>query len=205
MVNLLRTQGYDVTSASGFQAARHALHSHAPQFVISDLRLGAFNALHLAIRQRQDHPETQMIVLDCVHDSQIEREAIRQGALYLVEPIDASDLLKQISLKLAQDGPVRRWERHAPEARYAMAADEHVRIVDWSEGGVRLEAAEGVEFPAIFELTGVAEMSRLRLKLVWTRAASRGWVWCGAEICDEDPARVASWRVLVQNSASVRK
>lgn len=203
VVNLLRTQGYEVTSASGFQAARSALNSHAPQFVISDLRLGAFNALHLAIRQRQNHPDTQMIVLDCVHDPQIESEARRQGALYLVEPVDASDLLKQISSKLAHDGPLRRWERRAPEDLYlgAVAADQPVRIVDWSEGGVRLEAAEGVEFPPEFDLVCGPSMPVIRLKRVWARAASRGWVWCGAEIHDDDPEHVASWRRFVQHGA----
>src|ERR1700680_3170177 len=79
VVNLLKTQGYGVTSACGFQAAVQALHDHAPEFLISDLRLGAFNALHLAIRHRHDHPGMQTIVLDCVHDAGIEREATRQG------------------------------------------------------------------------------------------------------------------------------
>jgi two-component system response regulator RegA len=114
VVNLLRTLGYDVRSACGFQAATQALTEYAPQFLVSDLRLGAFNALHLAIRHRQDHPAMQTIVLDCVHDPGIENEARRQGAVYLVEPIDATELLGRLSETLAANGPPRRSPRKAP-------------------------------------------------------------------------------------------
>ncbi|HKY20631.1 MAG TPA: response regulator [Vicinamibacterales bacterium] len=202
VVNLLKSQGYGVSSVCGFQAAVQALDAHAPEFLISDLRLGAFNALHLAIRHRQDHPRMQTIVLDCVHDPGIERDAVRQGALYLVEPIDASDLLDQISARLAQDGPPRRWPRRVPErALHADAAHERARIVDLSYGGVRLEAAEGVEFPPAFDLF-CAEMSApVRVNTVWTRPASRGWTWCGAEVCEKDPVRLASWRRVVDSAA----
>jgi CheY-like chemotaxis protein len=198
LVSLLKSQGYGVTSADSFQAAAEILKHHVPEFLISDLRLGAFNALHLAIRHRHDHPRMQTIVLDCVHDAGIEREAKRQGALYLVEPIDASELLDQISMKLAQDGPPRRWPRKAPGgALHATAADQTVRIVDASYGGIRLEATEDVMFPPAFDLIGVEMNAIVRVKSVWTRSASRGWTWCGAEVCDDDPQRVASWRCLV--------
>jgi hypothetical protein len=39
----------------------------------------------------------------------------------------------------------------------------------------------------------------VRVKSVWSRAASRGWIWCGAELCDDDPVRVDSWRRLVDS------
>ena len=204
VVGLLKSQGYEVTSASGFQAAVQALSVHAPDFIVSDLRLGAFNALHLAIRHRHDHPRMQTIVLDCTHDAVIEREAIRQGALYLVEPIDASELLERISVKLAHDGPPRRWPRKAPAgALHANAAHQAARIVDVSYGGVRLEAAEGVEFPPAFDLTCLEMNAAVRVTSVWTRSASRGWIWCGAELCDDDPQHVESWRLLVDRVHAV--
>jgi len=204
VVNLLKTQGYGVTSACGFQAASEALHDLAPEFLVADLRLGAFNALHLAIRHREDHPGMQMIVLDCVHDAGIEREARREGALYLVEPIDASELLKQISAKLAHDGPPRRWPRKVPAGLLHATAGEHtVRIVDVSEGGVRLEAADSVEFPAVFDLRCREIPAVVRARTMWTRPPSRGWIWCGAEICDDDPAHLEAWRHLVAAARDV--
>ena len=194
VVNLLKTHGYGVTSADGFHAASEALNALVPEFLISDLRLGAFNGLHLAIRHRQDHPGMQTIVLDCVHDAAIEREALRLGALYLVEPIDASELLKKISDRLAHDGPLRRWPRHVPSGvLHAIAAGHAARIVDLSEGGVRLEAAEGAEFPPVFDLMSHDMPHAVRVKTMWIRPPSRGWIWCGAEICDDDPAHLAAW------------
>jgi DNA-binding response OmpR family regulator len=198
VVNLLKTRGYGVTSACGFQAAVEALEAVAPEFLVADLRLGAFNALHLAIRHREDHPGMQTIVLDCVHDEGIEREARRQGALYLVEPIDAAELLAQISAKLAHDGPHRRWPRKVPATMLqATVADRPARVVDLSEGGVRLEAEEGVEFPPLFDLRCSEMAGVVRMKTVWTRTPSRGWILCGAEICDDDPEHLAAWRRLL--------
>jgi DNA-binding response OmpR family regulator len=200
-VNLLKAQGYGVTSACGFQAASEALNVLVPEFLVSDLRLGAFNGLHLAIRHRHDHPGMQTIVLDCVHDAVIEREAARLGALYLVDPIDGTELLNQISVRLAQDGPLRRWPRHFPGVvLHAAAGQEAVRIVDLSEGGVRLEAAEGGTFPPVFDLICAEMPTAVRVKTVWTRPASRGWIWCGAEICDDDPAHLAAWRDCVRTA-----
>src|SRR5207249_9513681 len=76
------------------------------------------------------------------------------------------------------------------------------RIVDVSEGGVRLEAAEGVDFPPTFELIGVEIPATVRVRSVWTRLPSRGWIWCGAELCDDNPEHLASWHLLI---AAVRE
>lgn len=200
MVGLLRSQGYSVTSAGDYQAAVEALNQHAPEFLISDLRLGAFNALHLAIRQRHNHPGAQTIVLDVEHSADIEREAKNQGALYLVEPIDAAELLARISAKLAEDGPPRRWPRKVPARLLSgTIAQQGVRIADLSYGGIRVEVEEGVELPSPFDISVPKAALEIRARTVWTRAASRGWTFCGAEITDADPGRQASWRRLVDS------
>ena len=200
VVNLLRTLGYNVRSECGFQAAAQALSEYAPEFLVSDLRLGAFNALHLAIRHRHDHPAMQTIVLDCVHDAGIEREARRQGAVYLVEPIDATELLAQLSETLAANGPPRRWPRKVPSTALAAEIEGHpARIVDLSYSGVRVEMPEGSVLPAIFDIALPEKDLVVRVKSVWTRAASRGWTWCGAETCDDDLLTVELWRRLVDS------
>ena len=201
VVNLLRTLGYDVRSACGFQAAAQALTEYAPQFLVSDLRLGAFNALHLAIRHRHDHPAMQTIVLDCVHDAGIENEAKRQGAVYLVEPIDATELLARLSETLAANGPPRRWPRKAPSGVLAAEiSGEPARIVDLSYGGLRVEMPEGSPLGETFEISLPEKHLVVRVRAVWSRAASRGWTLCGAELCDDDPVRVDSWRRFVDSA-----
>jgi two-component system response regulator RegA len=201
VVNLLRTLGYDVRSACGFQAAAQALSEYAPEFLVSDLRLGAFNALHLAIRHRYNHPAMQTIVLDCVHDAGIEQEAKRQGAVYLVEPIDATELLARLSETLAANGPPRRWPRKAPSSALAAEIEkEPARIIDLSYGGVRVEMPEGAGVPATFDLTLPERDLVVRMKSVWTRAASRGWTWYGAETFDNDPVTVELWRRVVDSA-----
>ena len=107
MVNLLRDSGHDVIFAAGFEAAIRALADHLPDLLISQVRLGAFNGLHLVIRSHIDHLTMHAIVLDSVHDSVLELEAQRYGAAYLVEPVAAPELLAEVS-RTAQGQPRAR-------------------------------------------------------------------------------------------------
>ena len=54
--------GYAAMGASTFQAAKRLLHNHPPDVLIADLRLGAFNGLHLAVLGRRNNPTMTTIV-----------------------------------------------------------------------------------------------------------------------------------------------
>jgi two-component system response regulator FlrC len=85
-----------VVALSSFSAAKQALHDNPFDVLISDVRLGAFNGLQLAVLARDQSPEIQLIVFSGFDDPVLREEAERVGAVYLVKPVTSSYLLELI-------------------------------------------------------------------------------------------------------------
>ena len=89
----LRSAGHVVTRAFGFEDAKWQLQFEPPDLLMTDVRLGAYNGLHLVIRAHVEHPEMPAIVVDADHDPVLEREASDVGAAYVSRPLEARFLL----------------------------------------------------------------------------------------------------------------
>lgn len=201
IAHLLEESGYYVITARGFDKAIRALADHSPALLISELRLGAFNGLHLVIRSHIAHPAMRTILLDHTYDSVLESEAQSHGAVYLVEPIDEVEILAEVS-RLRRDLPQRRWPRkQLPGDHFfgAHVAHRPVRVVDLSYGGLRLEVLEPADVATGFEVAFPTLGLGIRAKSVWTCAAPTGSFWCGAELSDTDPQAMSAWRTLVDS------
>jgi DNA-binding response OmpR family regulator len=106
VVGSLSSAGYDVALATDFTSAKDALDSTPPDLLISEIRLGAYNGLHLAIRARAQSTRapgarTHAIVIG-PRDNVLEDEARQQHVLYLTPPLDPSTLPAIVS-RLLQD------------------------------------------------------------------------------------------------------
>ena len=169
--------------------------------MISEIRLGAFNGLHLVIRCRITHPAMRTIVLDRTCDSALEFEAQRHGAIYLVEPVDEVELLAQVSRMWAEINPQRRWPRKqlAGGSLVAHVAQGPARVVDLSYGGLRLELLEKADVASGFDVALPGFGITVRANPVWTCPAPSGWFWCGAELSEVNPEAVSVWRKLVDS------
>ena len=99
-VELLRAAGYAVTGVATFEEARRAL-SDAPDLLITEVRLGAYNGLHLIMRARSRSPHSAAIVLTGFPDAVIRAEAERLNAIYVEKPVDAARLLAAVADALA--------------------------------------------------------------------------------------------------------
>jgi len=97
---LLETAGYRVLSAGNFDEAKHLLAIESPDMLITDLRLGPYNGLHLVLRSRTDHPEMAALVTSRVPDAVLEAEALRQCAGFLLLPASDDDLLDAVIASL---------------------------------------------------------------------------------------------------------
>ena len=98
---LLENAGYTVASAANFEEAKQLLACQAPDVLITDLRLGSYNGLHLVLRSRADHPEMAAFVTSATPDPVLEAEAQREQARFLLRPISDADLLDAITTSLA--------------------------------------------------------------------------------------------------------
>ena len=85
-----------VVALANFADARRALHTEKFEVLITDVRLGAFNGLQLAVLAADQNPGIQLIVFSGFDDPVLRQEAERLGAVYLVKPVTSRQLLDLI-------------------------------------------------------------------------------------------------------------
>jgi DNA-binding NtrC family response regulator len=81
MVIWLSSQGHDARLCTGFAEAKPELDKRPPDLLVTELKLGAFNGLHLAIRAKHRQPDVRTLVLG-EQNPFFEEEARRLGAHY---------------------------------------------------------------------------------------------------------------------------
>ena len=94
---LLEEAGYDTFVATTFDDAKVELRDHAPDLLILDVRLGAFNGLQLISTGRVRIPA---IVVTGFDDPVLRADASGFGASYMVKPVPPAELLELIGQKL---------------------------------------------------------------------------------------------------------
>jgi DNA-binding NtrC family response regulator len=85
-------QDCNVKAVGTFEEARRCLHEQTFDVLLTDVRLGAFNGLQLAVLARDVNPTTQIIVFSGFDDAVLRSEAEHLGATYLVKPVTANVL-----------------------------------------------------------------------------------------------------------------
>jgi sigma-B regulation protein RsbU (phosphoserine phosphatase) len=114
-VDLLEASGYDVMAAANFEQAKQLLASEDPDLLITDLRLGSYNGLHLVLRSRTDHPAMAALVTSRFPDPVLEAEAAREHARFILRPIADHELLEAITTMLAANSGAAQNNPPAPD------------------------------------------------------------------------------------------
>ena len=94
---LLTDAGYRVTTAPSVDQGKKLLDSEEPDLLITDVRMGAFNGLHLIALSPPSLPK---IVITGHDDPVVENDARRMGAEFVLKPVAPSDLLRLVEAKL---------------------------------------------------------------------------------------------------------
>src|SRR3954447_8688632 len=82
--------GEAVTSCSSFEEAKQTLRTTPHDVLITDVRLGAFNGLQLALLARDLYPNITLVVFSGFDDPVLRAEAEHVGAAYVVKPVSSS-------------------------------------------------------------------------------------------------------------------
>lgn len=196
----LLSKDYLVTTASSFQDAQQLLQAVSPDLLIADIRLESFNGLHLAVRSRFDHPSRPIIITHAFHDPVLESEARRQGALFVVNPLDDAEFVQRVHSTLERNRhtqtTVRRWPRkRAFDEVEAQTAAARAVIADMSYGGLRLVFETACDVPSTFDVMLPGSGIRLRAYRVWTGWSATNDFQCGAELAEI--GTLSAWRDFV--------
>ena len=98
----LAKDGHEVVACARFEEAKQFLAREAPDALLTDIRLGAFNGLQLVVWAKQEYPNLPTIVLSAFDDPLLRREAEGWGATYLVKPVTRKQLAECLAGLLAE-------------------------------------------------------------------------------------------------------
>jgi DNA-binding response OmpR family regulator len=92
----LSDSGFQVVPCSTFEDAKREIATVRPDILITDVRLGAFNGLQLALLARDVRSDVRLVVFSGFDDPVLKEEARRLGATYLVKPVSAHALVEAL-------------------------------------------------------------------------------------------------------------
>jgi DNA-binding NtrC family response regulator len=93
---ILAAAGHAVVICRGFEEGRRYLETQIPHAIVTDVRLGAFNGLHLVSLAKQKAPTIAAVVYSGHEDSGIGSDAVMQGATYLDKDTLAAHLISHL-------------------------------------------------------------------------------------------------------------
>jgi DNA-binding NtrC family response regulator len=100
IASVLRDAGYDAYSVGTFDAALKEVTTRCPDLLVTSVRLGSFNGLHLSLRCHVVHPELPILVMGIGSDATLANEAIAYDVRFIVSP-PTSKLLATVRDMLA--------------------------------------------------------------------------------------------------------
>ncbi len=200
LLSWLTADGYDVEVAAGFPGARSSIDARKPDLLVTDVKLDAYNGLHLAIWTRGRQLATQTVLIG-EPDLVLQKEAERERTVYLTPPLDEREFLAVVA-----DVLEAHRSRRSPRKRVALDAivdGAFASVVDLSYEGVciALHDAEGLALPPDFELQLPAYDIVCRVQRVWTGRPfnSQSVLLCGAALSAVAGSAASPWRHLVDS------
>lgn len=205
MGRMLSTAGNMVTSVAEFEQAEERLVYAPPDLLVTAVKLGSYNGIHLVLRAQADHPHTQAIVVHTEDDPVLEEEATSAGATYVRLPLNEPRFLALVNELLAESTlpqssrVARRWPRKQVKVR-ARVGNNDANVVDVSYGGLRLEIGT-IDHPLSRLATiDIPNLGCLPVHPVWARGGGAvGRWWCGAEVDVADEYASDAWRKFVDS------
>jgi DNA-binding NtrC family response regulator len=126
-VTMLSTAGFKVTAAASFEQAKPLLTQDSPSILLTALRLGMFNGLHLVVRGKALQPGLAALVTSPQPDIVLQREAEQLEATFVLQPIASTELIASIlKTKFRREGdePIRPpFERRVRDRRALVPVD----------------------------------------------------------------------------------
>jgi DNA-binding response OmpR family regulator len=96
LMRFLSLGGHEPVGLTRFADAKQYIEHTPPDALVTDVRLGAFNGLQLALHLRIAQPTAPIVVLSAWDDTLLRQEAETMGAQYHLKPLSKDQLLEAI-------------------------------------------------------------------------------------------------------------
>jgi DNA-binding response OmpR family regulator len=130
-VSALTEAGFRVSGTDNYLDAKALLTTEPPLILVTEIRLGAYNGLQLALRVRSSIPRVSVIVTTGYSDDVLQRDAEQAGATFAKKPLPAAELLAAVYRTILRVRP-------------ASGVVEPIRPPFERRRGERRQSAEGV-------------------------------------------------------------
>ncbi len=165
LAEILRLEGYQVSTVSSGEAAVDFLRTNVVDLMILDLRMGGMSGLEVIKVVNQMAPDVEIILLTAYGSMESALEALRQRIHdYLLKPASPAQVLESVARGLARRAvrlqarkPAEVVDRQEPEALDlggGIIFEVRRRAVRWKDGEVILTPAEGRLFKILVESPG---------------------------------------------------
>jgi two-component system response regulator RegA len=127
VVSTLSECNFRVTVTERFSDAKTLLWTQPPDALITNLRLGEYNGLHLVLRGKTARPSLVALVLSDVRDAVLQADAAQFGATFILKPLNAKELraalLRSLFRRGDDDPPIHPpFERRVADRRAGVGA-----------------------------------------------------------------------------------
>jgi DNA-binding NtrC family response regulator len=129
VVSAISQAGLRVTAAESFEQAKVLLTTETPSVLITAIRLGEYNGLHLVLRGKTERPDMAAVVTAPSFDTVLLSEADAMNATFVVTPTSQEELVAAVVRTIFASSnapePIRApFERRQHERRAAGALAE---------------------------------------------------------------------------------
>lgn len=196
----LAQAGHNVTCVTTFEAATLQAARGRPDLLVTAVRLGRFNGLHLAVRFRADFPDMPIIVIGDETEVGLAAEAIQLRARFVPKSTAPEQFLKFAEELLSGRAPrdlvsTRRWARRPSEIP-AQVAQSTAKVVDVGYGGMRLQSSSPPakdDKPVDISLPTLGIMVKGVFRWSKPDTNTKTW-WYGVELNTETAAARQAWQ-----------
>ena len=117
LTSILKAAGYEAHAVTTFEGALGEITERCPDLLVTAVRLGRFNGLHLSLRCHGTNPDLPILVVGIGSDAALANEAADYDVRFVVNP-PTMELLATIREMLN-----RETDAHAPGASRATGTD----------------------------------------------------------------------------------
>ena len=104
---VLRAEGNDVTVCTRFEEARQQLKTMHPDAVLTDVRVGEYNGLQLALLFRTYSPQGRVVVITGYDDKAIRKEVEHLDGEFILKPVNLHQLRNAFSASTEEPKSVK--------------------------------------------------------------------------------------------------